>query len=567
MLPKPDVIQLLSHATVFVCPSVYEPMGIVNLEAMACEAAVVATAVGGIAEVVEDGVTGLLVPFEARRRTARGEPRRPRRASPPTSPPRVNELLADPARADAMGAAGRRRAVERFSWPAIAAETVAVYERAIPRLTAGSARARHASSSSGRGRRSRLGRAWRIDVGRCFRPTTGTDARVQTYGGILSELLERDPEVQIIEDGARRRPRRRRTAGARRGPGRPRQVDAARGRARPCRASAASRCSPPAGASSSASSRSASRASCSRRACARRAPPSAGGCCRAARAWPPSCSASIRPRAPRGRTRARRTRSCTACTGWPRTSPSARRSLLVVDDAHWADELSLRLRRVPRRARSPTCRSRSSSPIGPGLRAVDGPLLAQLAAEPAARVLRLAPLSEAAARRLVEARAPGAEPAFVAACHHATGGNPFLLTELLTALAQEGVAPTRRVSPACARSVPRRCRAPSRWRCGPSPPEATAVARALAVLGDGAPVARLAALSGIGPDAARAAVDALRAAALLAPAGRGRVRAPDRRAGDLRGDGRDRARGGAPARRSRSCTRPARPSSASPPTR
>ena len=65
MLPKPDVIQILSHATVFACPSVYEPMGIVNLEAMACEAAVVATAVGGIPEVVDDGVTGLLVPFEA----------------------------------------------------------------------------------------------------------------------------------------------------------------------------------------------------------------------------------------------------------------------------------------------------------------------------------------------------------------------------------------------------------------------------------------------------------------------------------------------------------------------
>ena len=64
MLPKRDVIQILSHATVFVCPSVYEPMGIVNLEAMACEAAVVATAVGGIPEVVEDGVTGLLVPYE-----------------------------------------------------------------------------------------------------------------------------------------------------------------------------------------------------------------------------------------------------------------------------------------------------------------------------------------------------------------------------------------------------------------------------------------------------------------------------------------------------------------------
>ena len=64
MLPKPEVIQVLSHATVFVCPSVYEPMGIVNLEAMACETAVVATATGGIPEVVADGETGLLVPIE-----------------------------------------------------------------------------------------------------------------------------------------------------------------------------------------------------------------------------------------------------------------------------------------------------------------------------------------------------------------------------------------------------------------------------------------------------------------------------------------------------------------------
>jgi starch synthase len=127
MLPKPEVIQLLSHATVFVCPSIYEPLGIVNLEAMACEAAVVATHTGGIPEVVEDGVTGLLVPFEPR----------PDGSREPVDPDafvvgiagRVNELLADPARAKQLGVDGRRRAVEQFSWPAIAAETVALYER------------------------------------------------------------------------------------------------------------------------------------------------------------------------------------------------------------------------------------------------------------------------------------------------------------------------------------------------------------------------------------------------------------------------------------------------------
>jgi len=124
MLPKRDVIQLLSHATVFACPSIYEPLGIVNLEAMACEAAVVATATGGIVEVVQDGVTGLLVPFEQ----APGaiEPRDPVAFSAAIAE-RVNELLGDPARAEAMGRAGRARAVESFAWPAIAAQTSEVY--------------------------------------------------------------------------------------------------------------------------------------------------------------------------------------------------------------------------------------------------------------------------------------------------------------------------------------------------------------------------------------------------------------------------------------------------------
>ena len=124
-LPKPDVIELLSRATVFACPSIYEPLGIVNLEAMACETAVVATATGGIVEVVQDGVTGLLVPFEPADPPAI-EPRDPAAFSSAIAE-RVNALLADPARAEEMGRAGRARAVESFSWPAIAAETVDVY--------------------------------------------------------------------------------------------------------------------------------------------------------------------------------------------------------------------------------------------------------------------------------------------------------------------------------------------------------------------------------------------------------------------------------------------------------
>jgi starch synthase len=124
MLPKPEVIQLLSHATVFVCPSIYEPLGIVNLEAMACEAAVVATATGGIVEVVDDGVTGLLVPFEP----APGaiEPADPA-AFAHAIAERVNALLAEPERAAAMGRAGRERAVAEFDWSAIAAQTSALY--------------------------------------------------------------------------------------------------------------------------------------------------------------------------------------------------------------------------------------------------------------------------------------------------------------------------------------------------------------------------------------------------------------------------------------------------------
>ena len=111
MLPKHDVIQLLTHATVFAIPSVYEPLGIVNLEAMACGTAVVGSRTGGIPEVVADGETGLLVPA--------GEPE-PLAAA-------LNTLLSDPDRAAAMGQAGRKRAVSEFGWPAIAAQTADLY--------------------------------------------------------------------------------------------------------------------------------------------------------------------------------------------------------------------------------------------------------------------------------------------------------------------------------------------------------------------------------------------------------------------------------------------------------
>jgi len=111
MLPKHDVIQLLTHATVFAIPSIYEPLGIVNLEAMACGTAVVGSRTGGIPEVVADGETGLLVPA--------GEPE-PLAAA-------LNTLLGDPDRAAAMGQAGRKRAVAEFGWPAIAAQTADLY--------------------------------------------------------------------------------------------------------------------------------------------------------------------------------------------------------------------------------------------------------------------------------------------------------------------------------------------------------------------------------------------------------------------------------------------------------
>ncbi len=128
LLPRPEVIQLLSHATVFVCPSVYEPFGLVNVEAMACGAAVVATATGGIPEIVVDGETGFLVGIDASHET--GNPRDPD-AFARAFAERVNVLVADPARAQAFGSAGRRRVEAEFGWDVIAQRTVAVYRDAL----------------------------------------------------------------------------------------------------------------------------------------------------------------------------------------------------------------------------------------------------------------------------------------------------------------------------------------------------------------------------------------------------------------------------------------------------
>ncbi|MFJ5520444.1 glycogen synthase [Streptomyces griseoluteus] len=114
MLPRAEVVQLLTHAAVFVCPSVYEPLGIVNLEAMACGTPVVASRVGGIPEVVDHGRTGLLVgtdgDFEGNLARA------------------LDDVLADPAAARRMGEAGRARAVGEFGWDAVARRTAGLYE-------------------------------------------------------------------------------------------------------------------------------------------------------------------------------------------------------------------------------------------------------------------------------------------------------------------------------------------------------------------------------------------------------------------------------------------------------
>ena len=128
MLTKQEAIQLYSHATVFCCPSVYEPFGIINLEAMACKAPVVASATGGILEVVVDAETGYLVPFDQDPLT-----------SFPTDPDRfakdlatkLAELLNDPEKCRRFGEAGRKRAEEKFSWTSISDQTINLYQTLI----------------------------------------------------------------------------------------------------------------------------------------------------------------------------------------------------------------------------------------------------------------------------------------------------------------------------------------------------------------------------------------------------------------------------------------------------
>ncbi len=127
MLSVPDKVALYSHARAFCCPSIYEPFGIINLEAMACGTAVVASRVGGMTEVIVDGETGSLVPLEQQQQS-------PFEALDPDQFARdlaaeINRVMADEALAARLGEAGRRRAVEVFSWSAIARQTVDLYAR------------------------------------------------------------------------------------------------------------------------------------------------------------------------------------------------------------------------------------------------------------------------------------------------------------------------------------------------------------------------------------------------------------------------------------------------------
>ncbi len=131
MVDTSTKIELYSNAGVFVCPSIYEPFGIINLEAMACDTAVVASAVGGIKEVVVDGETGILVPLDQMDES----PFEPRDAEAfaKSLATAVNTVMGDPEKQKAMGKAGRKRAEETFGWDAIAERTVELYESLVKR--------------------------------------------------------------------------------------------------------------------------------------------------------------------------------------------------------------------------------------------------------------------------------------------------------------------------------------------------------------------------------------------------------------------------------------------------
>ncbi|MEA3186819.1 MAG: hypothetical protein QOD99_649, partial [Chthoniobacter sp.] len=126
MVNKATVYELYSQAAVFCCPSIYEPFGIINLEAMACETAVVASAVGGIKEVVVDGETGFLVPVEQMKESP-FEPTNPDQFARDLAA-KINQLMSDPQMQGRFGEAGRKRAEEKFSWQSIAQQTAALYQ-------------------------------------------------------------------------------------------------------------------------------------------------------------------------------------------------------------------------------------------------------------------------------------------------------------------------------------------------------------------------------------------------------------------------------------------------------
>jgi glycosyltransferase involved in cell wall biosynthesis len=130
MVDRSAVIELYSHAAVFCCPSIYEPFGIINLEAMACGTAVVASAVGGIKEVVVDGETGFLVPLEQMKESP-FDPLKPEKFSRDLAG-KINQLLKDRQLREKFGKAGRKRVEEKFSWSTIAQKTKALYE-SLPR--------------------------------------------------------------------------------------------------------------------------------------------------------------------------------------------------------------------------------------------------------------------------------------------------------------------------------------------------------------------------------------------------------------------------------------------------